>query len=117
MSSLVYLSRVRRLAASSQPIQDLLIDGVRRSRTTPLAATDQDSSRRQGELRLDDEQDPDALATPDSDVLLPADEIAAAILLGRALDSDRYDLARLQDRDAFAVIEVPNADLVKPIAS
>jgi hypothetical protein len=111
----VYLSRVRRLAASSEPIQDLLIDAVRRSRTTPLAATDQDSGRRQGELRLDDEQD--ALATPDSDVLLSADEITSAVLLGRAFDSDRYALARLQDRDAFTVIEVPNTDLVKPIAS
>jgi hypothetical protein len=117
MSALVYLSRVRRLAASSQPIQDLLIDTVRRSRTTHLAATDQDSNRSQGELRLDDEQDSDVVGAPDSDVLLPADEIAGAVLLGRALDSDRYALARLQDRDAFAVVEVPNADLVKPIAS
>lgn len=116
MTDLVLLSQSRRLAASIQPIPDALIDLLRRSRATPRRSPDQIDDRGQGELRLDDEED-DLAATPDDDVLLPVDEVAPAILLGRALDQDRDALARLQERDAFAVFEVADADLVKPIAS
>lgn len=117
MSALVLLSQSRRLAASSQPIAEMLIEAVRRSRVVPPRPPDRADDRGQGELRLDDEQEDDATWTPDDDVLLSADEVAAAVLLGRALDQHRDALARLQDRDAFAVIEVADPDLVRPIAS
>jgi len=117
MTAVVFLSQSRRLAASTQPIAEMLIEAVRRSRVVPPRPPDRADDRGQGELRLDDEQEDDATWTPDDDVLLSADEVAAAVLLGRALDQHRDALARLQDRDAFAIIEVPHPDLVKPIAS
>jgi hypothetical protein len=117
MSAVEVLSQSRRLAASSQPIAEVLIDLVRRSRVAPLRSTDRDDKRRQGELHLDEEHDEPAAATPDDDILISADDVAGAVLLGRALDRHRDALAKLQDRDAFAIIEVPEPDLVKPIAS
>jgi hypothetical protein len=53
----------------------------------------------------------------DDDILISVDDVACAVLLGRALDQHRGALARLQDRDAFAVIEVVDPDLVKPVAT
>jgi cell division protease FtsH len=117
MSALVLLSQSRRLAASAQPIAEALIDLLRRSKVAPRRPAGQIDERGQGELRLDDGQEDDVSATPDDDVLLPVDDAAGAVLLGRALDQDRDALARLQDRDAFTVIEVADPDLVRPIAS
>jgi len=117
MSALVLLSQSRRLAASAQPIAEALIDLLRRSKVAPRRPAGQIDERGQGELRLDDGQEDDVSATPDDDVLLPVDDAAGAVLLGRALDQDRDALARLQDRDALTVIEVADPDLVRPIAS
>jgi len=117
MNAIVLLSQSRRLAASTQPMADVLIDALRKSKLTPRRPASQIDDRGQGELGLDDAQDDDLSATAADDVLLPVDEIAGAVLLGRALDQHRNALARLQDRDAFAVIEVADPDLVRPIAS
>ena len=117
MTEVVFLSQSRRLAASTQPIAEMLIEAVRRSRVAPRRPPDRADDRGQGELRLDDGQEDDVAEAPDDDVLLSADEVAGAVLLGRALDQHRDALARLQDRDAFVIIEVADPDLVKPIAS
>jgi hypothetical protein len=115
MTVLVLLSQCRRLAAAAQPMADALMDAVRRSK--PPARRPPADIHEQGELHLEDGQGDDAGDMTDGDVPLTADEAAAAVLLGHALDRDREALSKLQDRDAFAVIEVADPELVKPIAS
>lgn len=117
MTAIVFLSRSRHLAASPRPMADALIDALRKSKLPPRRAKGQIDERGQGELSLEDGEDDDVAGTTDDDILLPVDDVAGAVLLGHALDRDRDALARLQDRDAFAVIEVADPDLVRPISS
>lgn len=117
MSAIVLLSQSRRIAASTRPMADVLIDALRKSKVPPRRAGGHIDDRGQGELSLEDGEDDDVAGISDDDILLPVDDVAGAVLLGHALDRDRDALARLQDRDAFAVIEVADPDLVRPIAS
>jgi hypothetical protein len=107
------------LAASARPLAEVLIDALRADNTARL--THQTGSSRstrdddQHRLRLDDELDDVADGTDAFQVLRP-DEVAAAVLLGRALDRHRDALAKLQDPDMVAVIEVPGTEYVDMVA-
>ena len=63
----------------------------------------------QSDLPLEDEEDFVLPVRP-----LRPDEVAAAVLLGRALDRDRHALGLLQDPATIAIIEVSREDLVEP---
>lgn len=100
----------RRLATSARPMVEVLIDAMRR--TGPPLADDEDEGRGQLALALDPEDDGhDATA-----YISPSlDEIAAAVLLGRAFDADRSVLAGLHDSDRVSIIEVPAPEWIEPI--
>ncbi len=111
--------RVRMLAASARPLAEVLIDDLRAGNTARLKR--QTGSSRsthdddQLHLRLDDELDVVGDDTEAFQVLRP-DEVAAAVLLGRALDHHRDALAKLQNSDTIAIIEVPGNEFVDLIA-
>jgi hypothetical protein len=107
------MTRVKMLAASQRSLAEVLIDALRAK----------DKSARKSGAGSDDEADRDQLHLDfDGDVEQPAevfvpqplrpDEAAAAVLLGRALDHDRNALAKLQDADTVAIIEVPAPEYV-----
>jgi ATP-dependent Zn protease len=107
------------LAASPRPLAEVLIDALHRGIKLPLgnvaASEDDDSNQKQLALPLGDLEPDDNPVGNEIPVLRP-DEIAAAVLLGRALDLHRALLARLQDSDTVTVIAVPVHELVEPIA-
>ena len=113
------MTRVRMLAASARPLAEVLIDALRAGNTARLKR--QTGSSRgtrdddQLHLRLDDDLDVVGDDTDAFQVLRP-DEVAAAVLLGRALDRHRDALAKLQNSDTIAVIEVPGNEFVDLIA-
>jgi cell division protease FtsH len=107
------MTRVRSLAASQRSLADVLVDALRAGSTPAHKMRSNDlNGRDQFDLRLDIE-DVDEDDTPQ--VLRP-DEVAAAVLLGRALDHNREALAQLLDPDTIAVIEVPATEYVDIIA-
>lgn len=105
------------LAASARPLSHTLVDSLRRS-INPRP--DRDGNRAgpdaggagQLRLRFDDAAfiacDAGGASADEQNALsvLPPDQIAAAVLLGRALDQHRGLLGRLRDRDAITIIEV-----------
>ena len=105
------------LAASARPLSDVLVDSLRRA-AKPRPEGDEDGvaadadRAEQLRLRFDDEEFAQADAgdegADEQDALsaLPPDEIAAAVLLGRALNRHRSVLGKLRDRDTIAIIEV-----------
>ena len=111
------MTRAQMLAASSRPLAEVLVDALRRAARTPLRTRsdehDDGLGESQLEMRLDDEDESTGEANVVS-VLRP-DEVAVAVLLGRALDGARDLLAKLQDRDTIVVIEVPAPEFVDPI--
>ena len=113
------MTRVRMLAAAVRPLAEVLIDALRADNTARLKhQTGSSRSTRDDDqlhLRLDDELDDMADDTDAFQVLRP-DEVAAAVLLGRALDRHRDALAKLQDPDTIAIIEVPGGEFVDLIA-
>jgi cell division protease FtsH len=111
------MTRLRVLAASIRPLSDVLIDSLRRRAKPHLHGDrnepDDGDGARQLDLRLDDNAADDSKSDPPS-VLRPG-EVAAAVLVGRALDPRRDLLAKLRDRDSIAVIEVPAPELTDSI--
>ena len=108
------MTRVQMLASSTRPLADALVDRLRRSGNSLLKlqmqATGDASDRGQYSLILEDKEETGDLA---STRITRPDDVAVAILLGRALDARRDLLARLQDRDTVAIIEVQDCEHVE----
>ena len=113
------MTRLRTLAASVRPLADVLVDSLRRANKPCRAGgpddPDDDGGQSQLKLRLDDDADA-SISECDPPSPLPPDEVAVAVLLGRALDRHRDVLARLRDPDLIAMIELPAAEFLLPIA-
>ena len=108
---------VEMLAASARPLADVLIDRLRAAggpspleQLRPYAGDEADALFVQTDLPLEDEEDFVLPVRP-----LRPDEVAAAVLLGRALDRNRHALGLLQDPATIAIIEVSREDLVEPV--
>lgn len=108
------MTRVQMLASSPRPLADVLVDALRASGNSLFKlrtqSSDNEFDQHQYPLRLEDKEDEGGDRSP-ARVLRP-DEVAVAILLGQALDNRRDVLARLQDRDTVAIIEVPGEEYV-----
>ena len=108
------MTRVQMLASSPRPIADVLVDALRAGGNSLLMlrtpASDDICDQHQYLLRLEDKED-EGGDSRSARVLRP-DEVAVAILLGQALDRRRDVLAKLQDRDTVAIIEVPGEEYV-----
>ena len=115
MSTITPLTPVRRLAQSQQCLADLLVYRVHADAMADQASRNADTQPDQLQLQLS-EHDGNAPGTSPSCGVAPG-RYGAALLLGRALDRDRSALARLQDANSVALIEVPSADLVEPVVA
>lgn len=108
------MTRVQMLASSPRPLADVLVDALRAGGNSLFKlrtqSSDNEFDQHQYPLRLEDKEDEGGDRSP-ARVLRP-DEVAVAILLGQALDRRRDVLARLQDRDTVAIIEVPGEEYV-----
>jgi hypothetical protein len=109
------MTRVKMLASSARPLAEVLVDALRAGGNPLLGArtqsSDDISDQHQYPLRLEDKEE----ETGDSGsvrVMRP-DEVAVAILFGRALDRARDVLAKLQDSDTVAIVEVPGEEYVE----
>lgn len=110
------MSRLRTLAASARPLADVLIDALRASTSLSSLRTqvpEDDQGRHQFELRFEEESDD--RRTDEALWILHPEDVAAAALLGQALDQSRNALARLKDSDTVTIIEVSHSDFVRPI--
>jgi hypothetical protein len=111
------MTRLRILAASARPLADVLIDALRASsklsRLRVHLPDEDDQGRQQFSLPLEEETDYSHADDP-IQVLHP-DDVATAVLLGRAFECSRDALARLADPDMVAVIEVPHPDFVEAV--
>ncbi|HMJ30618.1 MAG TPA: AAA family ATPase, partial [Xanthobacteraceae bacterium] len=107
------MTRVQMLASSPRPLADVLVDGLRTSGNSLLRlrapSSDDIGDQHQYPLRLEDKEE--GSDSPSTRVMRP-DEVAVAILFGQALDRRRDVLAKLQDRDTVAIIEVPGEEYV-----
>ena len=108
---------VEMLATSARPLADVLIDRLRAAggpsaleQLRPHVGDEADALFVQADLPLEDEEDFVLPVRP-----LRPDEVAAAVLLGRALDRNRHVLGLLQDPATIAIIEVSREDLVEPV--
>lgn len=105
---------VQMLASSTRPLADVLVDRLRASGNSLLKlqmqATGDASYQSQYSLNLEDKEETGDLA---STRIMRPDEVGVAILLGQALDARRDLLARLQDRDTVAIIEVQDCEHVE----
>jgi len=117
MSTILPLTRAQRLAQSSRPLADLLAKLVRLEAAIDSNGSSEDSDdpeSPQAPLEpMELEKLPDGSAYPD---VMPS-RYGAAVLLGRALDRHREELAHLQDGDAVTIIEVLTSDMVEPVAA
>jgi len=105
----------RRLAASSRPIAEVLIDAVRRASLPPRDGDDGSDDRpQQLTLGLDEETEPSDSAAHAGPSL---EESVAAAVLGRAFETDRVALAELQDPDKATIIEVADPAWIEPVAA
>lgn len=108
------MTRVKMLACSTRPLADVLVDRLRTSGNSLLKlqmqATADASDQGQYSLSFEDKDETGDLAP--TRITRP-DEVAVAILLGRALDAQRDLLARLQNRDTVAIIEVQDCEHVE----
>ena len=108
------MTRVLMLASSPRPLADVLVDALRAGGNPLLRlrtpASDDVCDQHQYPLRLEDNKE-EAGDGSSASVLRP-DEVAVAILLGQALDRKRDVLAKLQDRDTVAIIEVASEEYV-----
>jgi len=107
------MTRVQMLASSPRPLADVLIDALRASSNSAPSlrtpSSDDICDQRQYPLHLED-RDEGGGSSP-ARVLRP-DEVAVAILLGRALDHQRDALSKLQNPDTVAIIEVTGEEYV-----
>jgi hypothetical protein len=111
------MTRLRNLAASSRPLADVLIDALRAdSKLSRLRAPfpDKDDQARQ-QFSLPLEEETDDRHTDEPIRVLHPDDVATALVLGRAFERSRDALARLADPDMVAVIEVAHLDFVEPL--
>ena len=119
------MTTVQRLATAARPLAEVLVDRLRAAnRPSPLDRLrrrhdDDDGScdgggAAQAGLPLGEDEEYAGRYEPPLRPLQP-DEVAAAVLLGRALDQNRDVLRRLQDPATIAVIEVPSPDFVDPV--
>jgi cell division protease FtsH len=107
------MTRVQMLASSARPLTDVLVESLRKSGNSLLKLQTQAndvSNERQYSLSLGDEEESGDVAS--SRIMRP-DDVAVAILLGQALDARRDLLARLQDRDTVAIIEVQDCEHIE----
>jgi cell division protease FtsH len=108
------MTRVQMLASSPRPLTDVLVDALRAGGNSLLGlrtrSPDDVCDQHQYSLRLEDKEDEGGDSS--SARTLRPDEVAVAILLGQALDRSRDALAKLQDRDTVAIIEVPGEEYV-----
>ncbi len=108
------MTRVQMLASSTRPLADVLVEGLRTSGNSLLKlqmkATGDTSKRGQYSLNLEDKEESSDFT---STRIMRPDDVAIAILLGRALEARRDLLARLQDRDTVAIIEVQDCEHVE----
>jgi cell division protease FtsH len=108
------MTRVQMLASSPRPLADVLVDALRACGNPLLrlrtSASDDVCDQYQYPLRLEDKEE-EGGDNHSTRVVRP-DEVAVAILLGQALDRRRDVLAKLQDRDTVAIIEVPGEEYV-----
>ena len=110
------MTRVKSLAASQRPLAEVLIDALRaETKSTHKSQTGSNgrADLNQLDLRLDDGDEPDQ---DDITQNVRPDDVAAAVLLGRALDRDRVALAKLQNPDAITIVEVPSTEYVGLVA-
>jgi cell division protease FtsH len=107
------MTRVQMLASSARPLADVLVGALRASGNSLLRlrtpSSDDVCDQHQYPLRLDDVEEG---GNSGSTRVLRPDEAAVAILLGQALDHQRDVLAKLQDPDCVAIIEVPGEEYV-----
>ena len=111
------MTRVRMLATAARPLAEVLVDRVLAERSAQWlhnARDENEDDKRQLDLPL--QRDDNEASKPDAIDPARPDEIAAAWLLGRALDQHRDVLARLRNSDLVAIVEVPTAELLQPIA-
>ena len=108
------MTRVQMLASSPRPLADVLVDSLRGSSNSLLRlrtpSSDDVCNQRQYPLHLEDKEG--EIGDSSSARVMRPDEVAVAILLGQALDRARDVLAKLQDRDTVAIIEVPGEEYV-----
>ena len=108
------MTRLQMLASSPRPLADVLVDSLRTSGNPMLTIWPQSSEdicdQHQYPLRLEDQKENSN--TPSARIMRP-DEVAVAVLLGQALDRARHVLAKLQDPDTVAIIEVPSEEYVE----
>ena len=108
------MTRVKMLASSPRPLAEVLVDALRAGGNPLLGArtvsSDDIGDQHQYPLRLEDNEE-EAGVGSSARVVRP-DEVAVAILLGQALDRARDVLARQQDRDTVAIIEVASEEYV-----
>ncbi|MBS0248403.1 MAG: AAA family ATPase [Proteobacteria bacterium] len=107
------MTRVHMLASSLRPLADVLVDALRSRGSSLLSLRTQPSDdtgeHDQYRLRFEDtEEDTDS----QTGGIVRPDEAGVAILLGQALDRHRDALAKLQDRDTVAIVEVPGEEYV-----
>jgi ATP-dependent Zn protease len=109
------MTRVQMLASSPRPLADVLVDALRAGGNSSLRPrsppSDDICDQHQYPLRLEDNEG-EAGDSSSTHVLRP-DEVAVAILLGQALDRQRDVVAKLQDHDSVAIIEVPSEEYVE----
>ncbi len=107
------MTRVQMLTSSPRPLAEVLVDALRAGGNSLLRlrtpSSDDVCNQRQYPLRLEDEQEG---GDSSSARVMRPDEAAIAILLGQALDHRRDVLAKLQDRDTVAIIEVPGEEYI-----
>lgn len=108
------MTRVRSLAAAARPLADVLIDALYvEAKSASRITAKRNAEDDQLDLQLDGEfEDTDEHCEP---AVVRPDEAAVAILLGRALDRNREALARLQDADTIAIIQVPAPEYLTPL--
>jgi len=113
------MTHLQMLASSARPLAEVLVDALRAGLATrlpknPRPRSANDSDRSQFDLWVGDK--PGGTADDGAVPILRPDEAAAAVLLGQALDRQRDVLARLQDPDTVAIVEVPAAEFIEPVA-
>lgn len=115
------MHHLRSLISCQRPLIDVFIDALQRSTRLSILVHlggshrygDDDDQPKQPSLRLEDADDDVDAQQPSARTLLP-DEMLAAVLLARALDSQREVIAAIAD-GGVVVIEAPDAKIIAPL--
>ena len=112
MSSTTPTTRARELATRSQgTVWEALLDAVRNDAAGGGNGSDCEDDPTRPPNDAADEKEKSALLDPAPSLY------AAALLLGRTLEADRAALAKLQDADTVALVEVSSPHLVGPVSA